>query len=110
MPEISDDKLIRDAKVAQITMTQCEACNGVGKVKVTGFIQRKGGCHYADNEPMRCLGCEGSGQVSELALKMRRIGQFIRDYRVKMRISQKEQAELLGMTFSELNDIQHGRF
>lgn len=110
MPQDNDERLCREVAAGQITMRPCEACSGTGVMKVTGFMHGKGGCRSLNNEPMRCIDCKGDGQVADLTLKMRRIGRFIRDYRVKMRISQKEQAELLGMTFSELNDIQHGRF
>jgi hypothetical protein len=109
-PEYQQDWLVKEALAGRQGLTRkCSDCQGTGTMNVTGFVDGTGGCRQVENEPMRCLHCGGTGRVSMLTLKLRRIGKFVREARVEMRISQREQAKILGMSFVELNDLQHGR-
>lgn len=90
-------------------MHECERCDGTGTMLLTGFITRSTGCSAVQDEPMKCLDCQGKGQVSGLQLKMRRIGKHIREWRVETRTSEREQATLLGFSLTEFNKIQHGK-
>lgn len=109
-PEYEQDWLVNEALAGRVgDLHPCKRCEGSGTMKVTGFINRTSGCQQVNNEPMTCLECSGIGKVSDLTLKLRRIGKILRHDRVAMRITQREQAELLGMTFGQLNDLQHGK-
>jgi DNA-binding transcriptional regulator YiaG len=56
-----------------------------------------------------CNFCKGEGQVSSEAAERWRKGRALRDARVKQHISQREEAIRLGITWIQLNDIEHGR-
>jgi DnaJ-class molecular chaperone len=88
----------------------CERCDGTGTMKVTGFITRTNGCSAVKDEPMRCLDCDGTGRVTGRTLKMRRVAKFIKEGRLRLDMSQREQARILGLEFKEFNDIIHGRY
>lgn len=90
-------------------MNKCERCSGSGTMRVTGFITRKSGCSPVADEPFTCFDCGGTGSVSDLTLKLRRIGSYVKERRRELDVSQREQAELLGMNFQEFNAWQHGR-
>src|SRR5271154_1001764 len=57
-----------------------------------------------------CGFCEGEGQVSSEAGERWRAGKAMRDARVKHGLTQQQQAERLGLSAIELNDVEHGRF
>lgn len=90
-------------------MKKCESCDGTGTTLITGFITRRSGCSAVKNEPMKCFDCYGAGEVSDLTLKMRRIGKYIGERRREMDLSQREQAKILGLDFIEFNNIIRGK-
>lgn len=109
-PEYKQDWLVKEALAGRAgDLHRCGPCEGSGTMKVTGFINRTSGCQQVQDEPMPCLKCSGTGQISDLTFKVRRVFDYVRQARGEMRIKQREQAEILGMTFSELNDLQHGK-
>ena len=56
-----------------------------------------------------CEFCKGEGQVSSDADECWRMGKAMRDARVKQGRTQEEEAEWLGISTMDLNDIEHGR-
>ena len=56
-----------------------------------------------------CEFCEGEGQVSSEAGERWRAGKALRDARVKQGLTQQQEAERLGISPMELNDLEHGR-
>jgi ribosome-binding protein aMBF1 (putative translation factor) len=56
-----------------------------------------------------CSFCKGEGRVSSEAAERGRTGQAMRDARVKRGFTQREEAMRLGISWIELNDIEHGR-
>ena len=56
-----------------------------------------------------CEFCKGEGQVSSEAGERWRTGKAMRDARVKQGRTQQQEAEWLGISPMELNDIEHGR-
>jgi single-strand DNA-binding protein len=56
-----------------------------------------------------CDFCRGEGQVSPEAADRWRAGKAMRDERVKQGRTQQQEAEWLGISPMELNDIEHGR-
>jgi len=56
-----------------------------------------------------CDFCKGEGQVSSEAAERWREGKVMRDARVKQGRTQQQEAERLGISPMELNDIEHGR-
>jgi transcriptional regulator with XRE-family HTH domain len=56
-----------------------------------------------------CDFCKGEGQVSSEAGERWRAGKAMRDERVKQSRTQQQEAERLGISPMELNDIEHGR-
>jgi hypothetical protein len=56
-----------------------------------------------------CSFCKGEGQVSSEAAERWRTGQAMRDARVKRGFTQREEAMRFGISWIELNDIEHGR-
>ena len=56
-----------------------------------------------------CDFCEGEGQVSSEAAERWRAGKAMRDERVKQGRTQEQEAELIGISPIELNDIEQGR-
>lgn len=75
---------------------------------ITGFINRTSGCSMVENEPMKCTDCRGAGEVSELTLKMRRIGGFIKEGRHNLDLTLREQCRVIGVPLRFLNDIERG--
>lgn len=90
--------------------TDCERCNGTGTMKLTGFISYVGGRGEAvQNKPVKCTDCYGLGSISGLTRKMRRIAEHIRKGRIEIDVTQREQAQIVGMSFSDWNAILRGR-
>jgi single-strand DNA-binding protein len=56
-----------------------------------------------------CGFCEGEGHVSSEAGERWRAGKAIRDARVKQGLTQEQEAERLGISAIELNDVERGR-
>ena len=56
-----------------------------------------------------CEFCKGEGQVSSDADECWRTGKAMRDARVKQGRTQEQEAEWLGISPMDLNDIEHGR-
>jgi hypothetical protein len=56
-----------------------------------------------------CDFCKGAGQVSSERAERWRKGRAMRDARVKLGVSQREEANRLGISLIQLNDIEHGR-
>jgi transcriptional regulator with XRE-family HTH domain len=56
-----------------------------------------------------CEFCEGEGQVSSEAGERWRAGKAMRDARVKQGLTQEQEAERLGISRIELNDLEHGQ-
>ncbi len=56
-----------------------------------------------------CEFCKGKGQVSSDADECWRTGKAMRDARVKQGRTQEQEAEWLGISPMDLNDIEHGR-
>ena len=56
-----------------------------------------------------CEFCEGEGQVSSEAGERWRAGKAMRDARVKQGLTQEQEAERLGISPIELNDLERGR-
>jgi ribosome-binding protein aMBF1 (putative translation factor) len=56
-----------------------------------------------------CSFCKGEGQVSSEAAERWRMGQAMRDARVKRGLTQQQEAEWLGISPRELNAIELGR-
>lgn len=87
----------------------CGRCDGTGTMKLTGFVSHFGGCEAVRNQPMKCTNCYGSGSTSRITRKMRRIAEHIREGRIALDLTQREQARILGMSFSDWNAIIRGR-
>jgi hypothetical protein len=56
-----------------------------------------------------CDFCKGEGEVSSEAAERWREGRTMHDARVKHGLKQQQEAERLGISPIELNDIEHGR-
>ena len=56
-----------------------------------------------------CEFCKGAGQVSSEAGERWRAGKAMRGTRVKHGLTQQQEAERLGISPIELNDVEHGR-
>lgn len=88
----------------------CSRCDGTGTMKMTGFVSYFDGHHEAVRDaPMKCTDCYGSGSISRITRKMRRIAEHIRKGRIELDVSQREQAVIVGMSFSDWNAILRGR-
>jgi DNA-binding XRE family transcriptional regulator len=85
-------------------MHTCPDCRG--KKSAFGLACSDKGCRPIT---MICRFCNGTGVVGTPAFKRWRIGEAMRRARVKRGSSQREQASLLGISQSVLNDIEHGR-
>lgn len=91
-------------------LTPCDRCDGSGTMKLTGFISYSDGSHEAARDkPMRCTECYGYGKISGLTRKQRRIAEHIRKGRIALDVTQREQAKIVGMSFSDWNAILRGR-
>lgn len=86
----------------------CTHCNGSGEQSLTGFVTRSNGCEFVQDAPYPCFDCQGTGQCSDRSLQVQRIGQQIKEQRKEMRITMREQAELLGMSVTDLCNLEHG--
>ncbi len=82
----------------------CPRCNGAK----SAFGVRCGdrGCQTGS---WACDLCKGEGQVSPVTAERWRQGRAMRDARVKLGTSQREEANRLGISLIQLNDIEHGR-
>lgn len=58
---------------------------------------------------MKCTDCYGLGWISQRTRKMRRIAEHIRKGRIALDVTQREQAKIVGMSFSDWNAILRGR-
>jgi DNA-binding XRE family transcriptional regulator len=56
-----------------------------------------------------CDFCKGEGQVSSETAERWRKGRAMHDARVKLGMTQREEANRLGISWIQLNDIEHGR-
>lgn len=88
----------------------CPRCDGKGQEFITGFICSSTVGGYVEDHPMKCDFCKGSGEVPEGQIKQARIAKHFRQHRIELRMTQREAAQLFGMSFSEYNDLEHGRF
>ena len=82
----------------------CPECGGAKSSYAVSCSDR--GCQTG----VRVCGfCEGEGQVSSEAGERWRAGKAMRDARVKHGLTQEQEAERLGISPMELNDLEHGR-
>ena len=88
----------------------CDRCDGTGTMKLTGFVSYVGGRHEAVKDgPMKCTDCYGRGSTSRRTRKLRRIAEHIRKGRIELDLTQREQAQIVKMSFSDWNAILRGR-
>jgi single-strand DNA-binding protein len=82
----------------------CPKCGGAKSSYAISCSDR--GC---ETGVRACEFCKGEGQVSSEAGERWRTGKAMRDERVKQGRTQQQEAEWLGISPMELNDIEHGR-
>jgi len=82
----------------------CPECGGAKSSYAVSCSDR--GC---ETGVRACEFCKGEGQVSSDAGERWRAGKAMRDERVKQGRTQQQEAEWLGISPMELNDIEHGR-
>jgi len=82
----------------------CALCRGAKAGY--GVMCSDRGCRPA---VIACGFCKGEGQVSSEAAERLRKGQALCEERVKRGFTQREEAIRLGISWIQLNDIEHGR-
>lgn len=86
--------------------TTCPSCNG--RKTLRALIKPvEGDCYPGDIE---CTTCNGSGQVDEMVLHRRSLGDQLRELRLQDYVTQKVAADRLGVdvvTYSHLERGQH---
>ncbi len=85
-------------------MTTCPHCNGHGESR--GFINSSSRCRFG---AIKCLTCDGSGQVDpELADRIQLAQEISRDRRNTRRETLRFEAKRLGVEFGEWTRILAG--
>ena len=82
----------------------CPECRGAKSSYAVSCSDR--GCQTGVRA---CEFCKGEGQVSSEAGERWRAGKAMHDVRVKHGLTQQQEAERLGISPIELNDVEHGR-
>ena len=82
----------------------CPRCDGAKSVFGVSWNERR--CQPGS---LACDFCKGEGQVSSEMAEPWRKGHAMREARVKQGLSQREEAHRLGISWIQLNDIEHGR-
>lgn len=77
---------------------------------MTGFIHRStDSSEYVTNHPMSCGECGGTGEVSEMQMQCKRIGQFVRQGRQELDLSLSEAATVNRWPVRFQNELEMGR-
>jgi hypothetical protein len=90
---------------------KCPHCQGEGS-GVAVFCGRQGGADggsFCHTRRLTCSTCEGRCEISEEHAERIAAGRRLREDRVARRMSQREEAERLGITPQELSRREQGR-
>ena len=89
----------------------CPKCNGTGNNLMTGFIDYSNGTgEFVERYHAECYQCSGVGLITLAQEKQMRIGEYIRQARIEIRVRVCDAARFFGISMSEYSDLEHGRF
>jgi uncharacterized Zn finger protein len=90
-------------------MMTCPDCSGTGYT--VALVKYQGGCFDGGCLEARliCRRCNESGSVTEQQHEAYKRGKAMREDRRRRRVSMHEEAERLGLSLKDYNDLEHGR-
>lgn len=89
-------------------MYECPTCKGTGKRSVLATFSNDGARCHGGFATIGCDFCGGSGQATEEQMKMRQIGDAIREERNKLKIPMRAYAAFMGIKPSALSRLERG--
>lgn len=87
----------------------CPRCRGSGRSLLLACGVRQDGSRFSETRATACPACRGAGAIDEVRARAMSQGEAMRRDRISRGLSQRQEAERLGIAPRALNDLELGR-